>query len=190
MSDDRIQMTDSPSHDFSPGSDEPKLPVNPVSAAENFQVSPADPAAAAENFYSSKTTRAYKCGKCCASCCCTTKYTCCGGKDSKCGCTPYTTAEGLGMGSALAGAGSGFATTCVLMCNTCCGPPCPCTTAKVCGDVSGLATMGIVSGGFFGVALLFGCQALTTCICDKYCGKLTMKLGCPNFSRGFDERDE
>lgn len=176
--DDRVQMTDSPGHDFSPGSRAPKL-------------SAVDPASAAENFYSYKTTRAYKCGKCCGLCCCTTKYTCCGGKDDKCGCTPYTTAQGLGAGASLAGAGSGVGTSCMAGCGLCCGTrACPCALAPSCGALTGAETGGIVVGGFFGVALVFGCQVLSIWLCDKYCGRLTMKLGCPKFSRGFDERDE
>ena len=63
-------------------------------------------------------------------------------------------------------------------------------TAPVCGPLTCVQTSGTVSGGLLCIGITFGIQMLAQCFFDKYCGRITMKLGCPNFSRGFDERDE
>ena len=162
------------------------------------QMGPTSTLNVVSGFYPAKTTPGYKCGKCCGSCC-TTKYTCCSKSSELRACTPFTTAEIGGTGFAAAGAAVGFGTAgtalCSLLCSTCCAntrdQSCArCMTTPVCGPLTCVQTSATVSGGLFCIGITFGIQMLTQCFFDKYCGRITMKLGCPNFSRGFDERDE
>ena len=149
-------------------------------------------------FYPVKTSASYKCGKCCGKCC-TTKYTFCSDNKELRGFTPYTTAEISGTGFTAAGTAVGFGTACTalcsLMCSTCCAntrdQSCArCMTAPVCGPLTCVQTSGTVTGGLLCIGITFGIQMLAQCFFDKYCGRITASLGCPNFSRGFDERDD
>ena len=107
MTDNKIEMTDSPSNDFS-NSDK----IGDISSPD-----------IAVGFYPAKTTAGYKCGKCCGSCC-TTKYTFCSKSTELRACTPFTTAEigsaGFGVAGAAVGAGTACTAMCSLMCSTCC----------------------------------------------------------------------
>jgi hypothetical protein len=149
-------------------------------------------------FDSIKMTSGYKCGKCCGMCC-TTKYTFCSNTNQLRACTPYTSAEIGGTGFGSAGVAVGFGTACTamcsLMCSTCChntrDQSCArCLTQPVCGPLTCVQTSGTITGGLLCIGLSFGIQMLAQCFFDKYCGRIAVSCGCPNFSRGFDERDD
>lgn len=131
-----------------------------------------------------ETTRGYRCGQCCLHCCCNVEYDCCV-KGAKHGYTPYTITQGATYGTLLSTAISTCTGTAMLCC-TCLSPygnNCPCN------NLPGYTIAYMTAAGCFGLTLLLSCGFTTIKGCNANCGAITNKLGCRNFSRGFDKRD-
>lgn len=136
-----------------------------------------------------QSTCGYKCGQCCLHCCCTIKYDCFS-KKSKCKCTPYTTSQGAAATTGVGGAMTACLGTCMLLFSCCPSRSASGTTQCLCGRFMACEDTYIAAGSFLGTALAFAAGAATIWCCNKHCGKITNKLGCTNFSKGFDHREE